>query len=60
MEIDNAVWEIYSRKEGERLMKAVGKTAGQGTLKDLQELLPMSMFNQTLEFRTDLLQDGGD
>jgi hypothetical protein len=59
MEIDNAVWEIYSRKEGERLIKTVGKTPGQGTLKDLQELLPLSMFNQTLDFKTDLHLNGG-
>ncbi len=58
LETDIAVWDIYSRKEGERLMKALGKIPGQGTLKDLQKLLPMSMFNQTLEYTIDLQQNG--
>ncbi len=58
LEIDMAVWDIYSRKEGERLLKAVGKIPGQGSLKDVQELLPLSMFNQTLEYRIDLQEKG--
>ncbi len=58
LEIDIAVWDVYSRKEAERLMKALGRVPGQGTLKDLSDLLPLSMFNQTLEYKTDLHQDG--
>ena len=54
LEIDKAVWDSYSRKEAERLMKVLKKVPGQGTLKDLQELLPLSMFNQTLEYKIDM------
>ncbi len=54
LEVDMAVWDVYSRKEAERLMKALGKSPGEGSLKDLQDLLPLSMFNQTLEYKTDL------
>jgi len=58
LDIDRAVWEVYSRKEAERLMTARRLTPGEGTISMLQELLPASMFNQTLEHKCALAEDG--
>ncbi|MEX2684796.1 MAG: DUF6125 family protein [Candidatus Sigynarchaeota archaeon] len=55
LQLDKEVWEIFARKEAQRLVKFLMDkgtiTKSDGPVTILEKILPISIFNKTLKFR---------